>query len=63
MAQAKAGEELESFKKYLRSVDNEDARRPLLYPLFKKLFGDKMKIELSYSICGCKRVYRYMETE
>jgi hypothetical protein len=49
MAQAKAGEELESFKKYLRSVDNEDARRPLLYPLFKKLFGDKMKIESAAS--------------
>ncbi len=45
MAQQKISDELEFFKKYLRSIDNEDARRPLLYPLFKKLFGDKMKIE------------------
>ena len=50
MAQAKVSEELESFRKYLRSVDNEDAKRPLLYPLFKKLFGEKMKIESA--ACG-----------
>ena len=37
MAQPKITDELEYFKKYLRSTDNEDARRPLLYPLFKKL--------------------------
>lgn len=50
MAQLKFTDELESFKKYLRSTDNEDARRPLLYPLFKKLFSDKMKIESA--ACG-----------
>src|SRR5665213_803386 len=50
MAQQKISDELESFKKYLRSSDNEDARRALLYPLFRKLFGDKMKIESA--ACG-----------
>ena len=50
MAQPKITDELEFFKKYLRSTDNEDARRPLLYPLFKKLFSDKMKIESA--ACG-----------
>ena len=45
MAQSKITDELELFRKYLRSADNEDARRPLLYPIFKKLFGDKMKTE------------------
>lgn len=50
MAQMKFTDELESFKRYLRSTDNEDARRPLLYPLFKKLFSDKMKIESA--ACG-----------
>lgn len=50
MAQTKVSDELELFKKYLRSADNEDARRPLLYPLFKKLFSDKMKIESA--ACG-----------
>jgi hypothetical protein len=50
MALQKFSDELELFKKYLRSTDNEDARRPLLYPLFKKLFGDKMKIESA--ACG-----------
>ena len=45
MAAAKNTDELEEFRKSLRSTDNEDARRPLLYPLFKKLYGDKMKIE------------------
>lgn len=50
MTQPKISDELELFKKYLRSTDNEDARRPLLYPLFKKLFADKMKIESA--ACG-----------
>ena len=50
MAQAKVSDELELFKKYLRSTYNEDARRPLLYPLFKKLFSDKMKTESA--ACG-----------
>lgn len=45
MAKKSYGEELESFKEYLRSPDNEDAKRPLIYPLFKKLFPDKFKIE------------------
>lgn len=50
MAQQNFSNELESLKKYIRSSDNEDARRPLLYPLFKKLYGDKMKIESA--ACG-----------
>ena len=50
MSKPKIADELESFKKYLRSTYNEDARRPLLYPLFKKLFADKMKIESA--ACG-----------
>lgn len=46
MAKQKSySDELESFKEYLRSPDNEDAKRPLIYPLFKKLFPDKFKIE------------------
>lgn len=49
MAKQKSySDELESFKEYLRSPDNEDAKRPLIYPLFKKLFPDKFKIESSY---------------
>ncbi len=43
--QIKVDEQLESFREYLRSNNNEDARRPLLYPLFKKLFAEKFKIE------------------
>ncbi|TAL62939.1 MAG: hypothetical protein EPN85_01380 [Bacteroidetes bacterium] len=45
MSAQKVGEELEKFKEYLRSESNEDAKRHLLYPLFKKLFKDKFKIE------------------
>lgn len=45
MAKKSYSDELESFKEYLRSPDNEDAKRPLIYPLFKKLFPDKFKIE------------------
>ncbi len=37
--------ELADFKKYLESDANEDAKRPLLYPLFKTLFKEKFKIE------------------
>ncbi len=38
-------EELTQLREYLQSEDNEDAKRPLLYPLFNKLFRDKFKIE------------------
>ena len=38
-------DELKKLKGYFKSESNEDAKRPLLYPLFKKLFGDKFKIE------------------
>ncbi len=38
-------DELNAFKEYLKSDSNEDAKRPLLYPLFRKLFKDKFKIE------------------
>ncbi len=37
--------ELKQFKEYIKSDRNEDAKRPLLYPLFKKLYKDKFKIE------------------
>src|ERR1035437_1642596 len=45
MAAQKVGDELEKFKEYLKSESNEDAKRHLLYPLFKKLFKDKFKTE------------------
>jgi hypothetical protein len=38
-------EELKKLKEYLTSESNEDAKRPLLYPLFQRLFKDKFKIE------------------
>ncbi|MDI9358641.1 MAG: hypothetical protein QM528_06815 [Phycisphaerales bacterium] len=38
-------EELNKFKEYLKQDNNEDAKRPLLYPLFQKLFAHKFKIE------------------
>jgi hypothetical protein len=38
-------EELNALQKYIESDSNEDAKRPLLYPLFQKLFKDKFKIE------------------
>lgn len=41
----KLNDELIKFKQYLKSESNEDAKHPLLYPLFKKLFGEKLKIE------------------
>lgn len=45
MAKKTFSDELELFKEYLKSDSNEDAKRPLLYPLFKKLYGDKFKVE------------------
>lgn len=45
MATLKVSDELEKLKQYLRDENNEDAKRPLLYPLFQKLFKDKFKIE------------------
>src|SRR5436190_5945515 len=45
MAKTNFSEELEKFKEYLRKKNNEDAKRPLLYPLFQKLFKEKFKIE------------------
>jgi hypothetical protein len=38
-------EELKKLKEYIKSESNEDAKRPLLYPLFKKLFNNKFKCE------------------
>lgn len=37
--------ELNNIREYLTSDATEDAKRPLIYPLFKKLFGEKFKIE------------------
>jgi len=34
-------DELEKFKEHLRKENNEDAKRPLLYPLFQKLSKEK----------------------
>lgn len=45
MAAPLFADELGKLREYLRSEDNEDAKRPLLYPLFQKLFKDKFKIE------------------
>ena len=39
------GDELQQLRNYLKSDSNEDAKRPLLYPLFQKLFREKFKIE------------------
>ena len=45
MAKITYTEELKKFREYLRSESNEDAKRPLLYPLFQKLNKDRFKIE------------------
>lgn len=45
MAKSSTGEELQKFTDYLRSDSNEDAKRADLFPLFKKLFKDKLKSE------------------
>ena len=38
-------DEIHKLENYLKSEDNEDAKRQLLFPLFSKLFKDKMKTE------------------
>ena len=38
-------EEIKQFREYLKSELNEDAKRPLLYPLFRKLGKERFKIE------------------
>ncbi|MEO7310944.1 MAG: hypothetical protein ABIX01_11145 [Chitinophagaceae bacterium] len=45
MAAPNFSAELEQLKQYLKSDSNEDARRPLLFPLFAKLYRDKFKTE------------------
>lgn len=45
MARNSTGEELQKFTEYIRSDSNEDAKRADLFPLFKKLFKDKLKSE------------------
>jgi hypothetical protein len=45
MAKLSTGEELQKFTDYLRSTSNEDAKRADLFPLFKKLFKEKLKSE------------------
>jgi hypothetical protein len=45
MAKKDHGKELSQLEQYINSTDNEDAKRPLLYPIFSKVFGNKMKIE------------------
>ncbi len=38
-------QELLSLQKYIESNSNEDAKRPLLYPLFTKVFPNKFSVE------------------
>ena len=45
MAKPTYDKELRDLQKYIESNANEDAKRPLLYPLFTKLYKDKFKIE------------------
>ncbi|MDG1278914.1 MAG: hypothetical protein P8O16_16655 [Algoriphagus sp.] len=45
MATTSYGLELEDLKRYLKSNENEDAKRQLLFPLFKKLFKDNFRAE------------------
>ncbi len=45
MSLPKLPNDLAGIKEYLQSSANEDAKRPLIYPFFKNLFGDKFKIE------------------
>jgi hypothetical protein len=45
MAKKHHDQELDQLKKYLKSDENEDAKRPFLFPLFQKLFGDKFRSE------------------
>ncbi|MBM3240022.1 hypothetical protein FJZ31_27360 [Candidatus Poribacteria bacterium] len=37
--------EVSNLKEYLLSESSEDAKRPLVYPFFKKLFGQDFKVE------------------
>ncbi|MEX2592573.1 MAG: hypothetical protein WD426_07340 [Anditalea sp.] len=45
MAAQTLGLELEELKKYLKSDLNEDSKRQLLFPLFRKLFKENFKAE------------------
>ncbi len=47
--QPEYSDELLKIREYLLSSDNEDAKRPLLYPLFQKLFREKFKVESNVS--------------
>ncbi len=42
-------EELDGIRQYITSDLNEDAKRPLVYPLFKALFPEKFKVESNAS--------------
>jgi len=37
--------ELKDFKEYIKSESTEDSKRHLLFPVFKKLYGEKLKSE------------------
>ncbi len=45
MAKKMLGEETEGLRKYIESASNERSKQHHLYPIFKKMFKDKMKIE------------------
>ena len=45
-------QELLSLQKYIESSENEDAKRPLLYPLFTKVFPNKFSIESAKNTHG-----------
>lgn len=46
----KYADELETFRSYLKSNETENAKRHLLFPLFKKIYGEKLKSESA--ACG-----------
>ena len=44
--------ELKLLQKYIESAENEDAKRPLLFPLFSKIFKDKFTSESATGTFG-----------
>ncbi|MFN0200987.1 MAG: hypothetical protein ACKVTZ_05675, partial [Bacteroidia bacterium] len=51
MAKQDFSNELIQLQKYLRSEENEDAKRALLFPLFSKLFKEQMRSESAAKGC------------
>ena len=58
--------ELNNLKEYLLSKSSEDAKRPLVYPFFKKLFGKNLPetgFELSKHLRYFSSVYWIVDVE